>query len=66
MTINPFQINGVTNVYNKFLKQRINNILENDNIEEPKDTVSISAEAKKRNIINQAKEEVLKAVRENE
>lgn len=66
MTINPFQINGVANVYNKFLKQRINNLLENDNKEEPQDTVSISAEAKKRSIIDQAKEEVLKTIRESE
>lgn len=66
MTINPFQINGVANVYNKFLKQRINNLLESENKEEPKDTVSISAEAKKRSIIDQAKEEVLKTIKETE
>jgi len=66
MTINPFQINGVANVYNKFLKQRINNLLEKKQIEEPQDVVSISAEAKKRSIIDQAKEEVLKTIKESE
>lgn len=66
MTINPFQINGVVNVYNKFLKQRINNLIEAENKEEPQDTVSISAEAKKRSIIDQAKEEVLKSIKESE
>jgi hypothetical protein len=65
MTINPFQINGVANVYNKFLKQRINQVIEKE-IEEPQDVVSISAEAKKKNIIEQAKEEVLKTIKENE
>lgn len=66
MTINPFQINGVANVYNKFLKQRINNLVESEQKEEPKDVVSISAEAKKRSIIDQAKEEVLKTIKESE
>jgi hypothetical protein len=66
MTINPFHINGVANVYNKFLKQRINNILEKEQREEPQDVVSISAEAKKRIIIEQAKEEVLKTIKESE
>jgi len=66
MTVNPFQINGVANVYNKFLKQRINNILEKEQREEPQDVVSISAEAKKRSIIDQAKEEVLKTIKESE
>ncbi len=66
MTINPFQINGVANVYNKFLKQRVNNLLEKEQKEEPKDIVSISAEAKKRSIIDQAKEEVLKTIKESE
>lgn len=66
MTINPFQINGVANVYNKFLKQRINNLVESEQKEEPQDVVSISAEAKKRSIIDQAKEEVLKTIKESE
>lgn len=65
MTVNPFQINGVANVYNKFLKQRINNLLEKEQREEPQDVVSISAEAKKKNIIEQAKEEVLKTIKES-
>lgn len=65
MTVNPFQINGVANVYNKFLKQRINNLFEKDSKEEPQDFVTISAEAKKRNIIDQAKDEVLKTIKES-
>lgn len=65
MTINPFQVNGVANIYNKYLKQRVSEIIDRER-EEPEDLVSISAEARKRNLIDQAKEEVLKTIKESE
>lgn len=68
MTIFPFQINKVIHLYNKVSKIKLS-VLEQD-IKEPQDIkelqglVNISAEAKRKQILDQTKREVLERIRE--
>jgi hypothetical protein len=63
MTIFPFQINEVMHLYNKVSKIKPSIILEKEP-EEPSDLVQISAEAKKKQVLDLARNEVLKKIRE--
>jgi len=62
MTVFPFQINEVAHLYNKLSKLKPSTILDKEQ-SEPQDVVSISTEAKKRQIMNQTKNEVLTRIR---
>jgi uncharacterized protein YabN with tetrapyrrole methylase and pyrophosphatase domain len=62
MTVFPFQINEVMHLYNRLSKLKPSTILEKDQ-EEPQDVVQISAEAKKRQVIDQARSEVMEHIR---
>lgn len=63
MTIFPFQINEVMHLYNRVSKLKPIALLEREQ-GEPQDVVNISAEAKKRQILEQARSEVLERIRE--
>jgi len=63
MTIFPFQFNEVMHLYNRVSKLRPAALLEREQ-GEPQDIVNVSAEAKKRQILEQARSEVLERVRE--
>ncbi len=68
MTIFPFQINEVVQLYNKVSKIKPS-VLEQDrkepqDIKELQDLVNISAEAKRKQILDQTKREVLERIRE--
>ena len=52
MAVFPFQINEVTRLYNKLSKLKPSSLLEQEQ-GEPQDVVHISAEAKKRQIVDQ-------------
>jgi hypothetical protein len=56
MTVGPFEINEVLHLYNRFSKLKPSPILEKDS-GEPQDVVRISAEARKRQVLDQAKSE---------
>ncbi len=62
MTVLPFQINEVMHLYNRLSKLKPSAILDRDRAE-PQDVVNISAEAKKRQILDQARTEVLEQIR---
>lgn len=62
MRVFPFQINEAMHVYNRVLKLKPSVLLEKEQ-EEPHDIVDISAEARKKQIIGQAKTEVLEKIR---
>lgn len=62
MTISPFQFNEIVHLYNRVSKLKPSAILERD-YPEPQDIVNISAEAKKKQIIEQAKDEILEKLR---
>ncbi len=62
MTAFPFQINEVMHVYNRLSKLRPSSILEKDQAE-PQDVVQISAEAKKRQVLEQARSDVMEQIR---
>ena len=62
MTVFPFQINEVMHLYNRVSKLKPSTILEKEQ-GEPQDVVHISAEAKKRQILDQARTEVLDQIR---
>ena len=62
MTAFPFQIQEVTHLYNRLSKLKPSAIIEKDQ-GEPQDVVHISAEAKKRQILDQARTEVLEQIR---
>ncbi len=62
MTVMPFQINEVMHLYNRLSKLKPSAILERDQAE-PRDVVNISAEAKKRQVMDQARTEVLEQIR---
>ncbi|MDA8090890.1 MAG: hypothetical protein M0Z61_11830 [Nitrospiraceae bacterium] len=62
MTINPFQINQMMQTYNRTLKLSPGTLLEKDQ-PEPEDVVMISSEAKKKQILNEAKGAVLERIR---
>ncbi|HAM52151.1 MAG TPA: hypothetical protein DCP92_16220 [Nitrospiraceae bacterium] len=63
MTILPFQINEVMHLYNRVSKLKPSMIIEKEP-EEPPDFVQISADAKKKQVLDLAKNEVLKRIRE--
>lgn len=63
MSISPFQVNEMMNLYNRVAKLKPAAILERDQAS-PHDLVNISAEAKKRQILEQARTEVLERIRE--
>ncbi|KAF0122589.1 MAG: hypothetical protein FD151_689 [bacterium] len=63
MTIFPFQINEAMHAYNRVSKLKPSVLLEKEQ-GEPHDIINISAEAKKKQIIGQAKTEVLERIRE--
>jgi len=62
MTDFPFQINEVMHLYNRLSKLKPSAILEKDQIE-PQDVVQISVEAKKRQVLDQARSEVMEQIR---
>ncbi len=63
MTIFPFQFNEVMQVYNRISKLKPSVLLEKGN-EEPRDIVNISDDAKKRQMLEQARSEVLERIRD--
>jgi hypothetical protein len=63
MTVFSFQINEVVQLYNRVAKLKPSTILEREH-EEPQDIVTISAEGKKKQILAQAKSEVLERIRD--
>lgn len=62
MTAFPFQINEVMHLYNRVSKLKPSTILEREQ-KEPQDVVSISAEGKKKQVLEQARTEVLERIR---
>lgn len=64
MTIAPFQTNEVIQLYNRISKLKPSMILDKEEQPEPQDVVKISAEAKKKQILEQARSEVLERIRE--
>jgi hypothetical protein len=62
MTVFPHQISEVMHLYNRLSKLKPSTILEKDQ-SEPQDVVQISAEAKKRQILDQARSEVIEQIR---
>jgi hypothetical protein len=62
MTVMPFQINEVMHLYSRLSKLKPSAILERDQAE-PRDVVNISAEAKKQQVMDQARTEVLEQIR---
>ena len=62
MTVFPFQVNEASHLYNRLSKLKPSAILEKDQ-GEPQDVVHISPEAKKRQILDQARTEVLEQIR---
>lgn len=63
MTVLPFQVNEVMSLYGRVSKLKPSNILEKEK-EEPLDIVNISAEARKKQVLSQAKNEVLERIRD--
>jgi hypothetical protein len=64
MTIFPFQINEVLNLDNRVSKLKLSTILEKEQIE-PQDRINISTEGRKRQIKDQARNEVLDRIRKS-
>jgi hypothetical protein len=64
MTIALFQTNEVMQLYNRISKLKPSMILDKEEQPEPQDVVKISAEAKKKQILEQARSEVLERIRE--
>jgi len=62
MTVFFFQTNEVMQLYNRLSKLKPSTILEKDP-EEPQDVVNISAEGKKRQVLDQTRTEVLDHIR---
>jgi hypothetical protein len=62
MTIFPFQINEAGHLYNRLAKLKPSAIVETEQ-GEVRDEVNISAEAKKRTILEQTRTEVLAQIR---
>jgi len=63
MAIAPFQTTEVVQLYNRIFKLNPSMILDKEEKTEPQDMVKISAEAKKKQIIEQARTEVLERIR---
>lgn len=62
MTIYPFQLYELMHLYGRTSKLKNPSIIEKDE-QEPQDVVNISSEAKKRQIIEETKKEVLQKLR---
>ena len=62
MTVFPFQVNEAMHLYNRLSKLKPSTILDKEQAE-PRDVVHISAEAKKRQVLDQARTEVLAQIR---
>ena len=62
MTVFPFQVNEAMHLYNRLSKLKPSTILDKEQVE-PRDVVHISAEAKKRQVLDQARTEVLAQIR---
>ncbi|MCX7794615.1 MAG: hypothetical protein N2257_09475 [Thermodesulfovibrionales bacterium] len=63
MTIYPFQLYEMMHLYGRASKLKNPSLLEKDE-QEPKDVVNISSEAKKKQIIEETKKEVLHKIRQ--
>ena len=63
MTVNPFQINQMMQTYNRSLKLTAGTLLEKEH-PEPEDIVMISSEAKKKQILEEARGAVLERIRQ--
>lgn len=63
MTIFPFQVNEANQIYNRLAKLKPSTILEKEP-NEPQDVINISAEAKKRQVLEQARKETLERIRQ--
>lgn len=62
MTVFPHQISEVSHLYNRLSKLRPSTILKKDETE-LQETVHISAEAKKRQVLVQARSEVMEQIK---
>ena len=62
MMVFPFPLQEVSHLYNRLSKLKPSAIIEKEQ-SEPQDVVHISAEAKKRQILDQARTEVLEQIR---
>ncbi|MCX8030427.1 MAG: hypothetical protein N3A59_02465 [Thermodesulfovibrionales bacterium] len=63
MTIFSFQVNEANQIYTRLSKLKPTTLLEKEP-NEPQDIVNISAEAKKRQILEQARQEALEKIRQ--
>jgi hypothetical protein len=63
MTVFPSQINEVIQIYNRVAKLKPSALVGKEH-DGPQDAVTISAEAKKKQILSQAKDEVLERIRD--
>jgi len=63
MTVAPFQIHEAVHLYNRLSKLKPSSLLEREQTE-PQDVVQISAEAKKRQVLDQARSEVMEKIRQ--
>jgi hypothetical protein len=62
MTIFPFQFNEVMYLYNRISRLKPSTLIEGDQ-PEPQDKINISAEAKKRQVMEQTRNEILEKIR---
>lgn len=62
MSFFPFHINEVVHAYGKTSKLKPSSLLDREQVE-PQDIIVISAEAKKKQILEEAKNEVLERIR---
>lgn len=62
MSIFPYQIGEIVNLYNRISKINPSTIIEKEN-EEPQDVVNISSEAKKKQILEKARNEVMDRIK---
>lgn len=63
MTMLPFQTNDVIQLHNRLSKIKLSTILNNREQSISKDLIDISFEGKKRQILDQARTEVLQKIR---
>ena len=64
MTIIPFQVGEVADIYNRVLKSRDFSAWTDNEPAELKDVVNISAEAKRHKILEEAQDAVLNQIKE--
>ncbi len=62
MTVFPFQINEVMHLYGKAARQRSPVVPDKEQVD-PRDVVSISAEARERQVLDQARAEAMQHIR---